>query len=554
MFEGNMILAVIPATNDDEGIPRKNIRLLGEKPLIAHTIDTLRSSEYVDDIVVLADGDDVSRISELYGVTPFRCSSGEEEQKLESNILEAMLQREKAAFDEYDIILTVKPNAPLVTVDSINGIIEKFADFGVDSVITVKEDRHLRWGFDNENNRYFPIYSQRVDEKDMPPQYIETGSIIATRRQFVNEDSILGLNIDLVELSDEESIVINNFEDLWIAEKYFNKKKIVIVVNAFDEIGMGHVRRCLAIASKLIVHDITFVSNINYPLGKEFIESHNYKCRTYDDSDEIIGLIGEINPDLVINDVLDTPFNYISSLRDEGYFVINFEDLGPGIEAANLVFNPLSDFGIELPNVFTGYQYYILDDEFYFQAPKVIQRDINRVLVMFLGNDQNNLTEKTIQALISSGYSGHIDVLLGVGYPNKDEIQDKYEIYSNIVIYESVRSMSEFIYKADIVFTSAERTVYEVCSMGVPCICICQNNRELANTFANDNNGFINLGLAEEVTSEEIADNFKSLADNFDLRTSMNQRMLNIDLKDGFTNIWAIVKKFYADFEFQEDF
>lgn len=553
MFNGNKVLAVIPAIDDSEGIPRQNTRLLGEKPLIAHTIDTLKSSEYVDDVVVLSKNDEVSIISELYGVTPFR-NSNNEETTFEAHILEAMLQREKAAFDEYDVVMVVKPNAPLITVSSINGIIEKFENHEIDSVISVKEDKHLRWGFDEENKRYFPIYSQRMEEGNLPPQYIETGSILATRRHFITDESLLGLNIDLIELSDEESIIVDNFEDLWIAEKHFNKKKIVIVVNAFDEIGMGPVKRSLAIASKLIVHDVTFVSNSNYPLGIKAIEAQNYPCVTYDDSDEIFGVIDQINPDLVINNVLDTSFDYISQLREKNYFVIDFEDLGPGIEVANLVFNALSDFGIELPNVFTGYKYYILEDEFYFQPPKVIQRNVNRVLVMFLGNDPNNLTEKTIQALISSGYSGNIDVLLGVGYPNKKEIIENYNIFNNIVIYESVRSMSELIGKADILFTSAERTVYEVCSIGVPCICMCQDNRELANTFANVDNGIINLGLGNEVSIDRIASEFISLVENFDARIEMNQRMLNIDLKNGFANVWNIVKKFYADFELEEDF
>ena len=53
-------------------------------------------------------------------------------------------------------------------------------------------------------------------------------------------------------------------------------------------------------------------------------------------------------------------------------FVINFEDVGPGIEIANLVFNPLSDYGIDLPNVFTGYKYYILEDECNFNDFKLI--------------------------------------------------------------------------------------------------------------------------------------------------------------------------------------
>lgn len=551
MFSNNKILAVIPAIGDDGKIPRKYTRLLGDKPLIAHILDTLKASEYVDDIVVLTDDNDISRVSELFGVTPFRNFS--KESNFETRIYETMIQREKAAFDEYDIIMVIKPNAPFITVNSINKIIEKFDNPNLDTVISVKEERQLRWGLDEENNRFFPLNSHMVNEKGLMPEFVETKSIIATRRQFITKESIFGNGINLNLLQDKENIIINSIEDLWIADKYVHKKKIAIVVNAFDEIGMDHVRRCLAIAHNLISHDVTFISKSNHMLGIDAILSNNYPCLTYDDSDEIFEVIDKLNPDLIINDILDTSFEYISKLRDNDYFVINFEDLGPGIEIANLVFNPLSDYGIDLPNVFTGYKYYILEDEFYFQKPKEIKEDVNNVFIMFLGNDPNNLTEKTLQSLISSGFTGNIDVLLGVGYSNKEEILNKYDIYSNVVIYQSVRSMSEFIAKADIIFTSADRNVFDICSIGVPCICICQDERELSNSFACDDNGFINLGSAEEVTSEDIVNQFNSLATNFDLRVSLNKKMLSVDLKDGFANVWQIVRKSYSDFKYNDN-
>lgn len=552
MFNGNKVLAIIPAIDSIEVIPRKNVHLLGNKPIIAHTIDTLKSSEYVDDIVVLTDNSDISRISELFGVSS-TITKPNNEITMEECIYDVMLQREKVAIDEYDIILIIKPNAPLISQKSIDYVIKKFDNLNVDSVISVKEDKNLRWGFDSENKRYFPLYSQRVNVDELPPQFCETGTILATRRSFVNRESNLGLNIDLVELSKKESMIIENFEDLWLAEKYLDKKRIVIVVNAFEEIGLSHVKRCLAIASKLIIHEIIFVSNKNYPLGIEVIESQNYPVVTYKNPDKIFDVIDELNPDLIINDILDTSLEYVSKLADKDYFVINFEDLGPGIEVANLVFNSLSDYGIDLPNVYTGYQYYILEDEFYFQSPKIISKDVNNVLIAFLGNDINNLTEITLQALLSTGFSGNIDVILGIGYPNKQEFIEKYEIYSNVVIYEQFRSISELIVKADIVFTSAGRTIYEVCSIGVPCICICQDQRELTNSFVTDKNGFINLGLAEEVTSEEIVNEFNFLVENSELRHSMNELMLNFNLKDGFENVWAIVKKTYSNFE-SDDF
>ena len=47
MYKDKKILVVIPARGGSKGIPRKNIRLLGGKPLIAHTIEMGKASKYV---------------------------------------------------------------------------------------------------------------------------------------------------------------------------------------------------------------------------------------------------------------------------------------------------------------------------------------------------------------------------------------------------------------------------------------------------------------------------------------------------------------------------
>ena len=55
MFNNNKILVVIPARGGSKGIPRKNIRLLNNRPLISYSIGVARASKYVDDVVVTTD-------------------------------------------------------------------------------------------------------------------------------------------------------------------------------------------------------------------------------------------------------------------------------------------------------------------------------------------------------------------------------------------------------------------------------------------------------------------------------------------------------------------
>ena len=551
MFNNNKILVVIPARGGSKGIPRKNIRLLDNKPLISYTIDIARHSSYVDDVVVTTDDSEIALISEKFGASVVMRSEelSSDEIPLDPVIYDAMNQKEKQAFDEYDIVITLQPTSPLLKTSTLDAAIEKFDDFAVDSVITVVDDRHLSWGFDENNQRYFPNYIERKNRQYLPKEFRETGAILATRRAFVHEDSRLGTNIDLIEVSREESVDIDNYEDWWIAENYLQKKRIAIVVNAFDEIGTGHVYRCLSIASKLVFHDVLFLIDENHPLGIDIVENYNYPYKLYDGLDDLVEALRRYSPQLVINDILDTSREYVSVLKNEGYFIVNFEDLGTGTEVADVVFDALYEHEVGEDKIFTGHKYYILKDEFYFQPQKIITHTVNNVLITFGGTDPNNFTEKVIDSILATNYEGRINVILGLGYHGLEDLIDKYESNQSIQIYRNVSNISEFMFKADLIFTSAGRTMYEICSLGVPTICLCQNERELSHVFANESNGFINMGLGEDVGRQQIIDEFIGLVNNYDLRIEMNEKMLNVDLKNGFENIWSIIRVEYRKFE-----
>ena len=164
MFNNNKILVVIPARGGSKGIPRKNIRLLNNKPLISYPIGIARASQYVDDVVVTTDDSEIALIAEKFGASVIRRSGelAEDDVPLDPVIYDAMVQKEKLAFDEYDIVITLQPTSPLLKPQTLDSAIEKFDDFDVDSVISVVDDRHLSWGYDENNQRYFPNYIEQT--------------------------------------------------------------------------------------------------------------------------------------------------------------------------------------------------------------------------------------------------------------------------------------------------------------------------------------------------------------------------------------------------------
>ncbi len=60
------ILAVIPARGGSKGIPKKNIRLLAGKPLIAYSIQNALACTGIDDVYVSTDSDEIAEIADNY--------------------------------------------------------------------------------------------------------------------------------------------------------------------------------------------------------------------------------------------------------------------------------------------------------------------------------------------------------------------------------------------------------------------------------------------------------------------------------------------------------
>ena len=66
------VVCIINARGNSKGLPGKNIRMFGDKPLIAHTIESAINSKICDRVVVSTDDEEIAEISREYGAeTPF---------------------------------------------------------------------------------------------------------------------------------------------------------------------------------------------------------------------------------------------------------------------------------------------------------------------------------------------------------------------------------------------------------------------------------------------------------------------------------------------------
>lgn len=72
MYKGKKVLAVIPARGGSKGVPRKNIKDLGGKPLIAWTIECAKKSKYLDRVIVSTEDNEIASVAQKWGAeVPF---------------------------------------------------------------------------------------------------------------------------------------------------------------------------------------------------------------------------------------------------------------------------------------------------------------------------------------------------------------------------------------------------------------------------------------------------------------------------------------------------
>lgn len=121
------IIAIIPARGGSKGIPRKNIKLLCGKPLIAYTIEAALSSKLIDRVVVSTEDEEVAEISKKYGAKVIR--RPEELARDDSPMIDAIMHvinYFKERDERFDIVVLLEPTSPLRKEDDLDNAMGLF--------------------------------------------------------------------------------------------------------------------------------------------------------------------------------------------------------------------------------------------------------------------------------------------------------------------------------------------------------------------------------------------------------------------------------------------
>ena len=177
------ILVVIPARGGSKGIPHKNIKELGGKPLICYSIDVARQLTTDENICVTTDDDEIISIVENYGLkVPFKrpgflatdtCGSNE--------VIQHAYQFYLDQGKSYDAIILLQPTSPFRRSEDVEGSLALY-DESLDMVVTVKETAANPYYNCYEENENGYLVVSKGDGKlerrqDAPPAYEWNGAV-----------------------------------------------------------------------------------------------------------------------------------------------------------------------------------------------------------------------------------------------------------------------------------------------------------------------------------------------------------------------------------------
>jgi CMP-N-acetylneuraminic acid synthetase len=221
------VLGLIPARGGSKGIPRKNIRLLGGKPLIAWTIEAARQSRMLTRVILSTEDEEIAEVGRQWGVdVPFMRPKelAEDDTPTLPVVLHALMEVEKQG-SHYEAVCLLQPTAPLRKPEWIDACIQLLRDRNADAVITVcriPHEHHPLWSLMDDGGgwlRFSGSGDVPVRRQDLPPAYYREGSVYVTRTHtLLAGRSLYGSRLAAFEVAADNSVNLDSEEDWKRAE------------------------------------------------------------------------------------------------------------------------------------------------------------------------------------------------------------------------------------------------------------------------------------------------------------------------------------------------
>jgi len=227
-------IGLICARGGSKGVPRKNLRPLGGKPLIGWAIDVARNCPSIDRVIVSTEDPEIADVARAFGADLPFCRPAELAQDDSPEILvwkHAIRTLGEQEGRAPEVLVNIPTTAPLRAVDDVERCVRKLFDDSADLCITVRHAHH---------NPYFNmvrIENGRVSIAVKPPNVISrrqdapeifeitTVAYAASAKYVVSTDRLLSGNVSASLVPEERALDIDTELDFAFAEFLLDRKE-----------------------------------------------------------------------------------------------------------------------------------------------------------------------------------------------------------------------------------------------------------------------------------------------------------------------------------------
>ena len=173
-------ICIIPARGGSKRIPRKNIKDFCGKPIIAYAIETALKSGIFDEVMVSTEDEQIAAIARKYGANvPFmRSREAASDTAPDIVVLTEVLNEYAKLGQTFDIMCSIYPCTPLVTVERLKQAMDRLIETGADCVFpAIRYGAPPQRGFvvrDGQWVRMHPEYTY-TRSQDLEPIYFNAG-------------------------------------------------------------------------------------------------------------------------------------------------------------------------------------------------------------------------------------------------------------------------------------------------------------------------------------------------------------------------------------------
>lgn len=233
------VMGIVGIRSGSKGLPNKNIRPLGGKPLVGWILDAARRSKYINRLVVSTDSAEYAEIARRFGadVPYLRPSELAGDQSPEYEYVRHMVEwLERHEGYRPDIVVRMMATVPFQSPEDLDAVVSLVvADPKADSAVVIAEARQhpikalkivddgaggrkLVSYFGNSGREVTPIARQSYEKA-----YYRANVIACRTRVIFDTGSLTGDLVRFHIIPQDRAVDIDNLTDFYVIEQLLNK-------------------------------------------------------------------------------------------------------------------------------------------------------------------------------------------------------------------------------------------------------------------------------------------------------------------------------------------